>query len=145
MIKRAAKPKRANAQNRVKKRPRGKPFAPGNSYRIKPGEAKNPGGRPKLLGESYARMLARVNVNDEQGRTNAELIAEAAKVEGLKGNVAAMKELRQATEGDLLLLGNMSDDELRAFIASRFAGSSDGGEAGDTATNGTPAARAGGD
>ena len=33
----------------------------------------NPSGRPKLLGDSYKAMLARVNETDPQKRTNAEL------------------------------------------------------------------------
>ena len=60
----------------------------------------NPSGRPKLLGDSYKAMLARVNESDPHGRTNAELIANAALVAALGGDVSAMREIRSATEGE---------------------------------------------
>ena len=64
------------------------------------GVSGNPGGRPRLLGDSYKAMLARVNESDPQGRTNAELIANAALIAALGGDVSAMREIRSATEGE---------------------------------------------
>ena len=66
------------------------------------GVSGNPGGRPRLLGDSYKAMLARVNESDPQGRTNAELIANAALIAALGGDVSAMREIRSATEGEQL-------------------------------------------
>lgn len=60
----------------------------------------NPSGRPKILGESYKAMLARVNESDPFRRTNAELIAEALKVSAMQGDVSAAREIRAATEGE---------------------------------------------
>lgn len=101
-----------------------RPIGYGNPPRetqIKPGEALNPGGRPKLLGESYTAMLARVNERDPQGRTNAELLAEAAKVEGLKGNVAALREIRSATEGDTIHLATWQNEIIAALKAGKLS------------------------
>ena len=71
----------------------------------------NPSGRPKLLGDSYKAMLARVNETDPQKRTNAELIANAALVAALGGDVSAMREIRSATEGDAVTVtGNMTQN-----------------------------------
>ena len=75
------------------------------------GVSGNPGGRPKLLGDSYKAMLARVNETDPQKRTNAELIANAALVAALGGDVSAMREIRSATEGDAVTVtGNMTQN-----------------------------------
>ena len=108
----ASKSAGGNAQNSVKRKakPRGKPFAAGNVHAFKSREENggqvdpriNAGGRPKLLGESYKAMLARVNETDPQKRTNAELIANAALVAALGGDVGAMREIRSATEGEQL-------------------------------------------
>lgn len=62
----------------------------------------NPSGRPKILGESYKAMLARVNESDPFRRTNAELIAESMKLAALQGDVSAAREIRAATEGERL-------------------------------------------
>lgn len=76
----------------------------------------NPSGKPKLLGESYKAMLARVNEQDPQKRTNAELIAEALKLEAMKGDVGAAKEIRSATEGDSLNLAVLALDHIDITI-----------------------------
>ena len=56
-------------------------------------------------------MLARVNETDPQKRTNAELIANAALVAALGGDVSAMREIRSATEGDAVTVtGNMTQN-----------------------------------
>jgi uncharacterized protein DUF5681 len=69
-------------------------------HQFKPGISGNPGGRPRVLSDAYRKMLATVNERDPEGRTNAELAAEAMKIEMLKGEIPALRELRSATEGE---------------------------------------------
>ena len=79
------------------------------------GVSGNPGGRPKLLGDSYKAMLARVNESDPHGRTNAELIANAALVAALGGDVSAMREIRSATEGEKITLNSWQSEIVDAL------------------------------
>ncbi|MBA2704912.1 MAG: hypothetical protein H0U60_13805 [Blastocatellia bacterium] len=60
----------------------------------------NPSGKPKLLGDSYKEWLATVNDKDPQGRTNAQLGALSMGMSMLRGEVAAAREIRTATEGE---------------------------------------------
>lgn len=62
-------------------------------------------------------MLARVNESDPQGRTNAELIANAALIAALGGDVSAMREIRSATEGDKVELTNREGLTIRIEYA----------------------------
>ncbi len=81
-----------------KKKSRGTPFERGNPWRFPKGVSPNPGGRPRLLGQSYAQLLA---VRDpETGKTFAELAAERMFESVMNGDVSAAREIRQATEGD---------------------------------------------
>ncbi len=67
------------------------------------GESGNPGGRPKLLTGAYTAMLA--EVDEDSGKTHAEILAEAGYVRALSllpGGTAAAREIRQATEGDTI-------------------------------------------
>ena len=75
----------------------------------------NPSGRPKLLGDSYKAMLARVNEQDPEKRTNAELIANAALVAALGGDVSAMREIRAATEGEKITLTSWQSEIVDAL------------------------------
>jgi len=75
----------------------------------------NPSGRPKLLGDSYKAMLARINETDPQKRTNAELIANAALVAALGGDVSAMREIRSATEGEKITLTSWQSEIVDAL------------------------------
>ena len=75
----------------------------------------NPSGRPKLLGDSYKAMLARVNEQDPEKRTNAELIANAALVAALGGDVSAMREIRSATEGEKITLTSWQSEIVDAL------------------------------
>lgn len=86
----------------VKKRPRGKPFEPGNPWRFPPGRSGNEGGRVKRLGKAYAAVLA--EIDPESGKTYAEIAA--ARVFELMMNGAgwAAAEYRRATEGSLLVV-----------------------------------------
>ena len=86
----------------------------------------NPSGRPKLLGESYKAMLARVNEKDADKRTNAELIANAALVAALGGDVSAMREIRSATEGEKTTtlnidVANLTDEQLERIARGEDA------------------------
>jgi hypothetical protein len=100
-----------SAKRRTKKKPRGRPFQPGNPWRIPPGQTLNPGGRPKLLSESYREWLAAEN---DQGITNAAGGAIALGKKVLKGDVSAIREMRQATEGDKFTfdLSKLTDEQL---------------------------------
>lgn len=106
-----------------KRKPRGKPFPPGNKVgkRFPEGVSGNPGGRPKLIGEAHARNLERtfpaylitsemqrvidVTYGGEKVEVNyAEKIALQQQLAAASGDVAAAKEIRAATEGDRLEL-----------------------------------------
>ena len=66
----------------------------------KKGESGNPSGRPKRpLTDAYNAQLARVKDGDRQGRTYAQLIAEAQIKQAIKGNTMAAKEVADRTEG----------------------------------------------
>lgn len=110
---------RAKATEQARKRGKGvSPISgtpPPVEHQFKPGQSGNPGGRPKLLGESYKAMLAKVNENDPLGRTNAEIIADALKLEAFKGDVGAAREIRSATEGDKLTLATWQTELVDAL------------------------------
>ena len=90
--------------------------APPVEHQFRPGQSGNPGGRPKLLGESYRQMLARVDEHDKQQRTNAEIIADKLReVIVQKGDVGAAREIRSATEGDKLILATWQTEMVDAL------------------------------
>ncbi len=86
---------------RLKKPRNPHPPPPPAEHRFKPGQSGNPGGRPKLLGESYKQWLAKINA---EGMTNAEAVAMAIGVKSMQGDVSAARELRAATEGEQVRL-----------------------------------------
>jgi hypothetical protein len=61
------------------------------------GVSGNPGGRPKLVGESYKEWLA---TETAEGLTNAQALALAIGAAALEGDVSAAREIRAATEGE---------------------------------------------
>ena len=73
--------------------PKGKPFPKGVSG--------NPAGRPKsiTMSEAYRRELAKPDPADKHGRTFAEVIAARMIVRALIGDVQAVRELTDRTEG----------------------------------------------
>lgn len=73
----------------------------GEPYRWKKGESGNPSGRPKskVLSDAYKNKLEEVVPNDPEGRTWAELIAEAQVRDAVRGNVQAAREIADRTEG----------------------------------------------
>lgn len=77
-------------------------FLPGNEYAIKPGEVKNPGGRPKKkpITEELEALLEKVNPNDKGKRTNAKIIADVLFELAQKDKkLDAIKEIADRTEG----------------------------------------------
>jgi hypothetical protein len=73
----------------------------GRSHRWKKGQSGNPSGRPKskTLSNAYRNKLEEVVPNDPEGRTWAELIAEAQVRDAVRGNVQAAREIADRTEG----------------------------------------------
>lgn len=83
------------------KQPRGRPFQKGNTVGFKPGQSGNPAGRPKgvrYLSEAYRAWLSQPSEEDP-GRTNADMVAEVVGRAALKGDLFAIKELTDRTEG----------------------------------------------
>ena len=68
---------------------------------FQPGQSGNPNGRPKSkpLTDAIRAELAKKDPNDKQGRTFAELIAEAAVTRALKGDPRAFTEIADRVEG----------------------------------------------
>jgi hypothetical protein len=73
----------------------------GKPHRWKKGQSGNPSGRPKskTLSEAYRKKLEEPVPNDPEGRTWAELIAEAQVRDAVRGNVQAAREIADRTEG----------------------------------------------
>lgn len=67
-----------------------------------PGQSGNPGGRPKgsvKISAAYQRSLARLVPGDPEGRTYAQFIADKNVEFAAEGNIAAIKEVTDRTEG----------------------------------------------
>lgn len=96
--------------------PRGRPMTPGNTWRWRPGQSGNPHGRPKLLVGAYRQFLAAHD--PETGLTGAQAIALVLVDAAIRGNVAAARELRLATEDHRSAadFSAMTDEELGAAI-----------------------------
>jgi hypothetical protein len=73
----------------------------GKPHRWKKGKSGNPSGRPKskTLSDAYRHKLEEGVPNDPEGRTWAELIAEAQVRDAVRGNVQAAREIADRTEG----------------------------------------------
>jgi len=100
------------------------PHPPPVEHQIKPGEVRNPGGRPKLLSDAYRAWLEKeIRLDSGELSTNAELVARGQGVSAVGGNTGAAREIRQATEGDTLHLNaddleRLSDADLNRLIDS---------------------------
>ena len=72
---------------------------PPPEHRFKPGQSGNPGGRPKtkLLTQAYRELLEQVDPKER--KTLAEILARKAVQQALKGNLVALKEITDRTEG----------------------------------------------
>ena len=90
---------------RLKKRPRGKSFLPGNtigaSTRFQKGASANPGGRPSYAKYSEALRALVAADPDETFEINSNAAALAARVVkmGVKGNISAIREIGDRCEG----------------------------------------------
>jgi hypothetical protein len=73
----------------------------GKPHRWRKGQSGNPSGRPKskTLSNAYKHKLEEPVPNDPEGRTWAELIAEAQVRDAVRGNVQAAREIADRTEG----------------------------------------------
>ena len=73
----------------------------GKPHRWRKGQSGNPSGRPKskTLSDAYKYKLEEPVPNDPEGRTWAELIAEAQVRDAVRGNVQAAREIADRTEG----------------------------------------------
>jgi hypothetical protein len=73
----------------------------GKAHRWRKGQSGNPSGRPKskTLSDAYKHKLEEAVPNDPEGRTWAELIAEAQVRDAVRGNVQAAREIADRTEG----------------------------------------------
>lgn len=86
------------ADNSEKTTRRGRPFEKGNKYGFKPGQSGNPGGRPKRTRLTDA-LLAQLAELDKGEETTAEAVARALIRQALGGNVQAIREIADRTEG----------------------------------------------
>jgi hypothetical protein len=122
----AAKKTTKRAQNsaaKQRKRPRGKPFEPGNAYRWRPGVSPNPGGRPKSkhLSKAGAEYLALPSAECPD-ITNAEHIIAVVGALGKAGDLEAVKWLADRTEGKLPQSIDLAvDDRKRELIENAIA------------------------
>jgi hypothetical protein len=109
---------------KVKKRPRGRPFEPGNTlslpYRFKPGQSGNPGGRPKSkeINESSRKFLASDIGKSPRVQTNAELIVAKIGHRAKKGDLNAAVFLAERAEGRPAMCVNVdgSGDNLTLIL-----------------------------
>jgi hypothetical protein len=76
-------------------------FEGDNPHAFKKGQSGNPAGRPKsiTLSEAYRRELAKVDPDDPERRTHAEVLAGRMVARAKTGDVQALKELADRVEG----------------------------------------------
>ena len=72
---------------------------PPKEHHFKPGQSGNPGGRPKakLITQAYRELLE--ELDPKERKTLAQQIARKVIDQALKGNLAAVKEVADRTEG----------------------------------------------
>lgn len=107
-----------------------------------PGQSGNPGGRPrrKPITDAYKELL---NAEDGKGNTGAQALAWSILRKALLGDVAAAKEITDRVEGTVrqamdILFGELSDEQLKDFLASQY-GTVGAGDAGGEAAGDGPA------
>jgi hypothetical protein len=73
----------------------------GKGTRWQAGQSGNPNGKPKwkLLSDTYRAKLAELVPGDAHGRNYAEAIADAAFAAALEGQIGAIQEIADRTEG----------------------------------------------
>ncbi len=94
------------------------------------GQSGNPGGRPKgtvKLSTCYERSLARPFPGDPEGRTYAQVIADKAVELAAAGDIAAIKEVTDRTEGrarqtvDAIVVGEVTHHQSQREILESAA------------------------
>jgi hypothetical protein len=121
---RAITPETRVAIIRVKKRPRGKSFEPGNGFgsatRYKKGESGNPQGRPACKEISKALRALLASHKSLPAKTGAEKLAREWFKQSLHGNVAAIVSLADRTEGrpSISISHDGSGDNLTLILAA---------------------------
>jgi Family of unknown function (DUF5681) len=111
---------------KVKGKPRGKSFEPGNghgsSWRFKPGESGNPSGRPrhKEISKALRARLESQGPLPKRGRTGAEVLADKWFEQAENGNVVALASLADRAEGRAPISVGVSDGNagLIALVAA---------------------------
>jgi hypothetical protein len=110
---------------RLKLKPRGRPFEPGNKigHRFEKGNNANPGGRPRFakISEALRALLAAKPTDEFEIMTNAEAIAYKIFRMGKKGSIAAIREVGDRSEGRPNIsigFGNGNSDNLPMLIAA---------------------------
>ena len=90
-----------------------------------PGESGNPSGRPKSEVTDAYRFLARCKVpGDPQGRTYAELLAEAQFWAAIGGATTAAREITDRLEGKSVQrvdVGNLDETPLELNLTVKFS------------------------
>jgi hypothetical protein len=85
-----------------KAKPRGKPFEKGHQYAFKPGQSGNPGGLPKGTPKVSVALMKLLRSDPGEvftPKSRAEVIAYALYNRAVTGDVSAIKELSDRTEG----------------------------------------------
>ena len=86
---------------------------PPPEFRFKPGQSGNPGGRAKtkLISQAYQEFLGEVDT--KKRRTIAQEMAKQNIQKGLKGDLAAIREITDRTEGRAV-------DQTQLFIGGKI-------------------------
>lgn len=117
--------KQAQIIAKPKRKPRGRPFPKGNKLGAPRFTANNPDGTPTddrinrkgrsvLLGQSFKNWLGE-DSKEDPAYTNAEVVAGAVGKMAKGGNIAAVTEMRKATEGDKTVMSGGLDLQLNAI------------------------------
>jgi uncharacterized protein DUF5681 len=107
---------------KLKRKPRGRSFEPGNGfgaeYRFPKGVSGNPGGKPKTqkVNESARKRLAADADNPPKVETGADEIVEMLYQKAKRGDVGAARELADRAEGRPAQTLDVHDDRVDPFL-----------------------------
>jgi hypothetical protein len=99
-MRKAKKPTKQSRAENSARTARGRPFEKGNAHAFKRGQSGNPGGRPKstkLTEALLAKLGERASAISDM--TFAEFIAQALITQALKGDIRAIAEIFDRSEG----------------------------------------------